>query len=97
MADLRASIRAALIEAGCPPASAEESVDLGLHAASEASAKVYEVTKRASDPRITIQATMIATGMLRARLEELERDVAELAAKIGLKTSTSLVGGTYHG
>ena len=98
MADtLRASVRAELIAVGCPPASADEAVDLAFHAASEASAKIVEITKRASDPRITIQATLIASATVRARLAELESDVAAMAQKLGLATNTAVVGGSYDG
>ena len=86
--ETRRMIRKQLIAAGAPPASVDVMVDLGFHAAQRACEALLATVMAAPGKAEVVQASMIAVGVLRARLEAMEADVRNAMDAAGFGHAT---------
>lgn len=81
--DLRAKMRAMIIDKGVPPAKADEIVDLGFKASSGAIDAAFRTLDLASDASVKLAAMGVAFSHLGATVRHGQDMVREQGEKLG--------------
>lgn len=74
--NLRAAVRAQIVDMGLPAATASEIVDLAFHATDKAMDALTAATEVATDSRVRMNALLVATSLIDVRMKQA-RDAAD--------------------
>jgi hypothetical protein len=86
--EMKALVRKELVAAGAPPHLIDAMVDVGFHAAQKACESLLTAVLAVQGQAEVIQATMIAVGVLRSRLDAMENTVRETLTSAGMPFTT---------
>ncbi|MGB7407179.1 MAG: hypothetical protein WA908_01620 [Pontixanthobacter sp.] len=89
--EVRAQLTTQLIGQGLDRDAAREAVDLAFHATKNAIETIMRLTETARNTKIRYVSTMIAFSLLRARMDDTEGEIEDLAVSGGLKKSVLTV------